>query len=313
MSGSQAQCVPTPNSLPLLSAHVVQGCPGALHRPILGGRDPTQPFSPLPPHRASLLLSTNPLPHTTARRVTPGPAQTLQGCLAPLLTPPATQPDPPPPPNPLPSLCSPRPRASPRPQTRASVLPPRPPANHCSKASFPSTLFYNCNHPSPERPHFQHSSSSADVPGLLSVSKGTDCYLCGSAVSQVLHKYRVRSKRILGPFSWPQGGTQRRPPSVPAAHTNRRGGQPTRGSAGRAAGEAPRSCTQPGPGVVAARGTHGNRRKQGWGDQAARSRGGGARRLPCGRGPGCGPHPRECGQAPVGANGCAPSSRLGRH
>lgn len=37
------------------------------------------------------------------------------------------------------------------------------------------------------------------------------------------------------------------------------------------------------------------------------------RSLPCGRGPGCSPRPHESGQAQEGANGCAPSSRLGQH
>lgn len=96
---------------------------------------------------------------------------------------------------------------------------------------------------------------------------------------------------------------------MPAAHTNRRGGQPTRGC-WEGSSQLHTSWPWGGGGTwnpqeppEAGLGAPGGQ-KQG---------GGGERRLPCGRGPGCGPHPRESGQAPAGANGCAPSSRLGRH
>lgn len=119
---------------------------------------------------------------------------------------------------------------------------------------------------------------------------------------------------------------------MPTAHVNMAGAAPEaarregvgRRHAGETAAEvaekALSSCTNAPPGMMGARGAQllalllaptGTTWSRAVGIQADRGRR--RRSLHCGWGPGCSPRPHESGQAQAGANGCAPSSRLGRH
>lgn len=206
----------------MLSLHMVQGVPrGPGHRTAPSSEEETLPGLSLPP-----LLGL--LPPDGITPALPDSSKT------PVLVLPAPVTLPVSPSSPAFALAAP-----------SSRSPPPPPG----RQSLPGRLQIAVQSHPPDVLSLQLQSLLHEHPPMLgfalSVLEGTGGSRGGSYGSQGLHKYQVRSKHILAPFSWPQGCTQGTPQSAPAAHENRPGrgcpeAQWRRG--GEAPAERPRKC-----------------------------------------------------------------------